>query len=342
MEYPVVAAGLVPIKDYIGSQGIQTFGSSPKGFLAELEKLTGNVGAGIMTLFDVVQTDEIVEAVLVVGDEIDWIDECQFMLQSFGLPSFAAQSPADAFAKIGNRSISTLIINQNLHGLDGISLAEELAARTASEGRELRFILVAEHANLDMVAAAARASVIDILPKPITRDNLRNALLRVRGVEPEGSTRKALASQLTTLSLEIQRLSSLMDGALPSFGKAPPAAVEAAASDEALTAEFIRDLLRKESRRRSLLNGRLFGDCTWSVLLDLLAAKLDGCDVSVSSACIASGAPTTTALRLINRLVSEDILLRIPDAHDRRRDFLRLSPDVEAPLLAYLADLRKN
>lgn len=294
-----------------------------------------------MTLFDVVQAEEVVEAVLVVSGEADWIDECQFMLQSFGFPSFAAHCPADAFAKIGNRSISTLIIDQNLNGLDGIGLAEELAGRAIGEGRDLRFILVADHANLDIAAAAVRASIVDILPKPVTRDHLRDALLRVRGVQPEGSTRKALASQLTTLSLEIQRLSNLMDGTLPSFGR-PAAAAEAAAAEEAVTVEFIRDLLRKEARRRSLLNGQLFGDCTWSVLLDLLAAKLDGADVSVSSACIASGAPTTTALRLVNRLVGEGILQRIPDAQDRRRDFLRLSPGVEAPLLAYLAELRKN
>lgn len=294
-----------------------------------------------MTLFNVVQADEVVEAVLVIGNDVDWIDECQFMLHSFGFPSFAAQSSAEAFAKIDNRSISTLIIDQNLPGLDGISLAEDLAARTADEGRELRFILVAEHATLDLVVAAVRASVVDILQKPITRDDLRNALLRVRGIKPESSTRKALASQLTTLSLEIQRLSNLMDEALPSFGKAAPAA-EPAASDETVSAEFVRDMLRKEAKRRALLDGRLFGDCTWSVLLDLLAAKLDGREVSVSSACIASGAPTTTALRLINRLVGDKILERLPDAHDRRRDFLRLSPDVEASLLAYLADLRKN
>lgn len=293
-----------------------------------------------MTLFDVVQADEVVEAVLVIGNDVDWIDECQFMLHSFGFPSFAAQSPAEAFEKIGNRSISTLIIDQNLPGLDGISLAEDLAARTADEGRELRFIMVAEHATLDLVVAAVRASVVDILQKPITRDDLRNALLRVRGIKPESSTRKALASQLTTLSLEIQRLSNLMDEALPSFGKSAP--VPEPASDEPVSAEFVRDLLRKEAKRRALLDGRLFGDCTWSVLLDLLAAKLDGREVSVSSACIASGAPTTTALRLINRLVADNILERLPDAQDRRRDFLRLSPDVESSLLAYLADLRKN
>jgi len=294
-----------------------------------------------MTLFDVVQADEVVEAVLVIGSDADWIDECQFMLHSFGFPSFSAQSPAEAFDRINHRSISTLIIDQNFLGNDSIGLAEQLAERTADEGRKLRSILVAEHATLDLVVAAVRASVVDVLQKPITRDDLRNALLRIRGIKPESSTRKALASQLTTLSLEIQRLSSLMDEALPSFGKAAPAADQASA-EPVVTAEFIRDLLRKEAKRRALLDGRLFGDCTWSVLLDLLAAKFDGREVSVSSACIASGAPTTTALRLINRLVGEKVLERIPDAQDRRRDFLRLSPDVEASLLAYLADLRKG
>ena len=70
-------------------------------------------------------------------------------------------------------------------------------------------------------------------------------------------------------------------------------------------------------------------------------AKLEGRHVSVSSACIASGAPTTTALRLVNRLVSESILCRIPDEKDGRRDFLVIDPAIEEPLVGYLNELAK-
>ena len=63
--------------------------------------------------------------------------------------------------------------------------------------------------------------------------------------------------------------------------------------------------------------------------------------MAVSSACIASGAPTTTAMRLINRLVTDTILVRTPDAKDGRRDYLTIDPAIERPLISYLNELAK-
>ncbi len=74
------------------------------------------------------------------------------------------------------------------------------------------------------------------------------------------------------------------------------------------------------------------------MLLDLLLAKIEGRRVSVSSACIASGAPMSTALRLVRRLVGESVLCRLPDEHDRRRHFLVINPKFEGPLLEYLSE----
>jgi DNA-binding MarR family transcriptional regulator len=74
------------------------------------------------------------------------------------------------------------------------------------------------------------------------------------------------------------------------------------------------------------------------MLLDLLLAKIENRRVSVSSACIASGAPMSTALRLVRRLVDESVLCRLPDEQDRRRHFLAINPKFEQPLVEYLMD----
>ncbi|MGL5837106.1 MAG: winged helix DNA-binding protein [Sphingorhabdus sp.] len=60
------------------------------------------------------------------------------------------------------------------------------------------------------------------------------------------------------------------------------------------------------------------------MLLDLFAAKIEQTDASVSSLCIASGVPATTALRWIRHLVDAGLFERVNDEDDRR-PFIRLS-----------------
>jgi FixJ family two-component response regulator len=299
-----------------------------------------------VTVLNAIKADVDVSAILVVDDEADWIEECQFMLESFGYPSMGATNVADALTRIADRSITTVIVDYNMPGRDGISLIGELSAIAAADGRELRFIMATGHATLDVAVGALRASVVDFLSKPINRDDLRASLLRVHGVRSEAPVRGALAAQLSGLSAEMQRLSSLIgDPGFGTPGDRGPAAGGAAQIEHkpaVVDSDYLRGLLRKESKRRNLGNGTLFGDPAWAMLLDLLIAKLDRRNVSVSSACIASGAPTTTALRLVNRLVSEDILHRVPDERDGRRDFLVINPEIETPLLAYLSEVANS
>lgn len=57
---------------------------------------------------------------------------------------------------------------------------------------------------------------------------------------------------------------------------------------------------------------------------------------SLSSICASSKAPERTALRLINRLVEREFILRIPDARDQRRVNVAMSPHGRTQLDAYL------
>jgi DNA-binding MarR family transcriptional regulator len=54
--------------------------------------------------------------------------------------------------------------------------------------------------------------------------------------------------------------------------------------------------------------------------------------VTITSLCIASQAPPTTALRWINRLEQEGHIERTPDADDKRRIYVRLTPRTIAAL----------
>lgn len=63
----------------------------------------------------------------------------------------------------------------------------------------------------------------------------------------------------------------------------------------------------------------------WNILIDLLVCQLEGRPVSVTSACVASRVPSTTALRHISLLVEQRLCQRINDPTDRRRYWLGLS-----------------
>src|SRR5690606_9764038 len=77
---------------------------------------------------------------------------------------------------------------------------------------------------------------------------------------------------------------------------------------EHVTAQQVRDLLRARRLRDEFLPGDLFADPAWDMLLDLFAARLEQERVSVSSLCIASAVPPTTALRWIRTLTEKGLL----------------------------------
>jgi len=291
-----------------------------------------------------------VEPVLIVDDDADWGKECAFSLRQMGYEPFVATSADEALALFVDHDISIAIVDYNLPGLDGITLIQEMAQQAEAEGRQLRFVMATGYATKDVAIDAMRASAIDFLEKPISQADLRRALQRIRGLPPAPGARKVLIDKISNLSTELQRLAHLMDEpGRPSAAAAPAAPAEAllpAASSplpgdpvtpEQLTV-FIRDQLRRETKRRAIGGGELFGDPAWAMLLDLLLAKIEKRQVSVSSACIASGAPMSTALRLVRRLVDEEVLCRLPDEHDRRRHFLAINPKCEQPLVDYLTE----
>ena len=78
------------------------------------------------------------------------------------------------------------------------------------------------------------------------------------------------------------------------------------------------------------------------MLLDLTAARVERSRVSVTSLCIASGVPPTTALRWISQMMAAGLLERIEDETDRRRAFIGLSDQAVSAMARYFAEVGKN
>lgn len=79
------------------------------------------------------------------------------------------------------------------------------------------------------------------------------------------------------------------------------------------------------SRRNFFSYEYIVGEPCWDIILDLCISEIEGRKISVTSACLASGVPITTALRWISLLERDRLIQKESDSKDRRRTFLRIS-----------------
>lgn len=102
---------------------------------------------------------------------------------------------------------------------------------------------------------------------------------------------------------------------------------------------LVRRIIRQRQLRARFFDGDLFADPAWDMLLDLTAARAEHTRVSVTSLCIASGVPPTTALRWIGQMSDAGLLQRVEDETDRRRAFIALTDRAADGMARYFAEL---
>lgn len=79
-----------------------------------------------------------------------------------------------------------------------------------------------------------------------------------------------------------------------------------------------------------------FGEFAWNMLIDLFIEDIRGRRVSITSACIASGGPPTTALRWITLMHGDGLVERQASASDRRRTWVSLTPKGSSLIKKYI------
>ena len=104
--------------------------------------------------------------------------------------------------------------------------------------------------------------------------------------------------------------------------------------------QLVRGILSARSDRAKFFAAELFSDPAWDMLLDLYAAQLAQVRVTVTSLCVASNSPTTTALRWITALQGQDLIERRADPLDGRRIFISLTAKGSEALDQYFASLK--
>jgi hypothetical protein len=147
--------------------------------------------------------------------------------------------------------------------------------------------------------------------------------------------------RLKQLSEEVGRIARTLAALSESVECAPlrPAPRIAPADIAEPTAAMIRANIRARRMREQFFAAEFFADPAWDMLLDLMAARIEGGKVAVSSLCIASAVPATTGLRWIKTLTDEGLFVRVADPHDGRRVFIELSAPAAQGVSAYFRAL---
>ena len=106
-----------------------------------------------------------------------------------------------------------------------------------------------------------------------------------------------------------------------------------------VSAEAVSRVIKARQERSRYLPQHLFSEPNWDMLLDLLHAEISFRRVTVTDLCIASGVPSTTALRYLKSMVQQGMITRRADHLDGRRNFVELTPEFSNALRLYFAEV---
>lgn len=140
------------------------------------------------------------------------------------------------------------------------------------------------------------------------------------------SNRVAARETLTEIEILLQRLMHLT---------APPP------DEQTALLEAARRIYHSRRIRDRIFGSDLFADPAWDILLDLFIARREGRKVTISSACAAASAPTSTAARHIAHLVQKRLVARVSRLEDARSSYLELTPAADRKIIQLLRDIEQ-
>ena len=262
-------------------------------------------------------------------------------------------------------SIDVVVSDLRMPETDGIRLLREVREQFRDR-RWLQFILVTGQASIESAISALRLEAVDYLFKPVMPKNLitsvRNALLRAEAyrdlldAQPREVTSESLrylARLARTLAGELSAMTAgLPDADVdPSSMQANPVTAGASPHVPRLLPESrshgqeyeaLRMLLGLHEARASLFGHALMSDPAWEMLTELMLVSMTGRRVAVTSLCLASKAPVTTALRRIDDLIAAGLAVRVRDSEDRRRSYIELTDQGQEKMQSYLVTVASS
>ncbi len=294
-------------------------------------------------------------SVLIVSDSQAGEDRCRFSVEAIGGRVIGVERPETARRQIDEKilfDVAVVDLSRD-HGPQMDELLEEIeqAART---GR-YRSVISVPIDLIDIVGAYIGHPDIALLCAPGQIDRAaalglatadRTLRLHDIGGERDDARLRRLSEQAARIATALADLShSDAAPAAPngnSLGEAPFAFHSEPVRTYRPSAEDIRAIIRMRRMRDRFFDAELFADPAWDMLLDLMAARIEGRQVAVSSLCIAAAVPPTTALRWIRTMTDHGLFVRRSDPRDGRRIFIDLADEAAEALDRWFAEVQDN
>ena len=259
--------------------------------------------------------------ILVVDDDPACLGEYCDAITNLGYNVRSATSAPDALKQIAeSQEIGVVITDLEMPSMDGISLLSEISNRFALN-RPIVTLVLTGHSSLQVATKAMQSQAIDLLSKPVSIEQLAEAL------------RRASAHHFATANrFQITALTKRLD---PPVVRDQKAKQDNIPTEEELQA-FTRMLLKFQHNKSKFFDPAVLTGPSWEILLDIAEATLRGESVPASSAAAATHIPLSTALRHVNNLVDAGLVRRWTDPTDKRRSLLELEPHAVAAMQRYL------
>lgn len=284
--------------------------------------------------------------VLVIDDDEDALEEIAALLKSDGMDVATANTAEQAFERLKEReNIAIVLCDLRLGNVSGLHLVQSIR-RDAN--RQLRFVAITGFPDMDVAVTCFRNGFSDFIRKPIEAWELLNSVRGLHKSVKDDSDRSALIDPEIDIIQEIQKnIKSVSEkinalATVSTARKAPSGFGFSGAPAIPITAKMLQGILKARSSRNLYFSAELFSDPAWDMLLDLFLAKMKDEKIVVSSLCVGSGVPISTAHRRLNVLEKKGLILRTRDQKDTRRVFVELTLEGERKMRLYLEEALKR
>jgi DNA-binding transcriptional ArsR family regulator len=154
---------------------------------------------------------------------------------------------------------------------------------------------------------------------------------------------RALEAELLAQNLERYAQRIRADGTLSLGEKSVPCGSgKKSGSPPEPLADIARRIYAERALRSRIFDSRLFGEPAWDMLLDLYVNWSEGRKVCITSACIGSQVPHTTALRWIGILEEMELVERRREHNDKRVTYVELTDFGKRRIETFLRALRRE
>ncbi|MEZ4333545.1 MAG: response regulator [Myxococcota bacterium] len=149
--------------------------------------------------------------VLIVDDELFFLEAIEEILTEAGYETLRAANGAEALEHAGDPSIAVVVLDVRLPDMDGISVLERIRA----ERPELPVIMLSASTDQEIVLEALRLGASDYLAKPLHDEELVLAVGRGIDGHEASAGRRRLQARIDRLVESMERLAQLVRWAAP-------------------------------------------------------------------------------------------------------------------------------